>query len=52
MKDLTEKPEVGIEVDRNTGEFTILTGDELIVKRYMKWKEYGYNGQFWDRRFA
>jgi len=37
MQDLTAKPEVDLAVDEETGDFTILTGDDLLSHRYDEW---------------
>jgi len=34
MEDLTEEPMVDLDVDPDTGEFSILTGEELLRVRY------------------
>ena len=35
--DLTQEPQVDLEVDPETGDFSILTGHELLEARYEKW---------------
>lgn len=50
MQDLTAEPDVDIDVDPDTGEFSILTGDDLLRARHSRWTENAYDEQFWDRR--
>lgn len=50
MESLTDEPMVDLEVNPDTGEFSILTGDELLRARHSRWTENGYDETFWDRR--
>ncbi|AGC34513.1 hypothetical protein HVTV-2_gp145 [Haloarcula virus HVTV-2] len=50
MESLTDEPMVDLDVDPDTGEFSILTGDELLRARYTRWSDNDYGEQFWDAR--
>lgn len=50
MRDLKKEPMVALDVDPDTGEFSILTGDKLLRVRYTRWSDNDYDEQFWDER--
>lgn len=52
MKDLTDKPKVGIDFESGTGQFSIVADNNLLGLRHSRWVENSYDEQFWDRRLA
>ena len=50
MESLTDEPEIDLVVDEDTGDFTMLTGEELREHRGGLWFDDERDEQFWDRR--
>lgn len=50
MESLTDEPEIDLVVDEDTGDFTMLTGEELREHRGDLWFDDERDEQFWDRR--
>ncbi|UBF23120.1 hypothetical protein HCTV-16_gp137 [Haloarcula virus HCTV-16] len=50
MESLTSEPEIDIVVDEKTGDFTMLTGEELREHRGSSWFDDERDEQFWDQR--
>lgn len=52
MQDLIKEPEIDIVVDKDTGDFTMLTGAELRDHRGSAWFDGDRDEQFWDKRMT